>query len=104
MANRNNITRCEKMWTFGILNSQDIPIENRLRLLEEHQCNEYNSWYYLIDFSKMRLLDFIESIPILYVTPKDEGLYTWIVYSNEHNNFQFAACKSVSYLEYGTRI
>jgi len=50
-----------------------------------------------------RIESFLNDIPVLERKPSEPGIYTWIVYTSSNPVKQFAACKTYSFMELGTK-
>jgi hypothetical protein len=103
--NNENIPACEKKWINGIrFYADEFSIDSAVQVRYGHNCKlvTSNGKYFILNLSEMKKEEFLNQIQILYDVPTEDGTYTWLIYSNDTDEFKFAACKTESCLEIGT--
>jgi hypothetical protein len=104
----NNINQklspCEKRFNAGLARvDYDDTIEELVSLRSWHNCRlSLGNQVFYLNTKHMNKMAFLETIPLLDTVPKENGVYLYIVWSNEENSKVLTCCKVLSILEMGT--
>lgn len=101
---RENESACERRFKKGLATvDYDDTIEELVSLRSWHNCRLLlgNQLFY-VNTQTMNKTGFLETIPLLETPPQEDGVYLYILWSNEEAQQVFTCCKVQSILEVGT--
>jgi len=96
---------CRELWDTG-MRVESIDLKEAVSVKAGHNCRlNLNGKPVYLRSTDMNREPFLQEIPIFTKVPTEDGIYTWIIYSDSSspNEKQFAACKVFSSYEIGTK-
>jgi hypothetical protein len=99
---------CRELWDTG-MRVEPIDLKEAVSVKAGQNCRlTLDNKFVFLKSNNLNRESFLQEIPILTLIPTEDGIYTWIIYSNdstiqEINEKKFAACKLLSSYEIGTK-
>jgi len=98
------LSPCEKRFNAGLARvDYDDTIEELVSLRSWHNCRlSLGEQVFYVNTKHMDKMAFLETIPLLDTVPTENGVYLYIVWSNDEKTKVLTCCKVMSILEMGT--